>query len=336
MPYTGCEPGNPHTAGYAREAERPMSLYRECLPQLSDDLFLADAGIETDLIFNRGIEIREFAAHTLLPDQRGRAAMADYFRAFLALARDAQAGFILDSQTWKAHPHWARALGVAAEELRRVNRESIDFIAGLRDEFAGGKPIVLAGIVGPRGDAYAPEEAVAAREAEDYHATQVGWLAGTEVDFIAGTTFTQSDEAIGLVRAARAAGMPVVVSFTVETDGRLPSGQSLEEAIRSVDAATDAAASYFGVNCAHPDHFFHVLDDADWARRIRSLRCNASRRSHAELDASDTLDDGDPHELGRQYAGIMERMPWINIVGGCCGTDLRHVAEIARAARARS
>ncbi|MDH4109260.1 MAG: homocysteine S-methyltransferase family protein [Gammaproteobacteria bacterium] len=314
-----------------------MSLYRHRLPQLSGDLFLADAGIETDLMFNHGIEIREFAAHTLLPDESGRQAMADYFRAFLSLARDAGAGFILDSQTWKAHPHWARSLGATVEELRDANRESIDFIAGLRREFASNaRPIVLAGIIGPRGDAYAPELAVAAREAERYHATQVGWLAETDADFIAGVTFTQSDEAIGLVRAARAAGMPVVISFTVETDGCLPSGQALGEAIRAVDDATDAAAAYFGVNCAHPDHFFHVLEDADWARRLRSLRCNASRRSHAELDRSDTLDAGNPRELGRQYADILDRLPWVNVVGGCCGTDLRHVTAIARAARARS
>jgi len=314
-----------------------MSLYREHLPQLSGGLFLADAGIETDLIFNHGIEISEFAAHTLLPDARGRRAMADYFRGFLSLARDSGAGFILDSQTWKAHPHWADALGATVEELRLANRESIDFIAGLRDEFAGdGMPIVLAGIVGPRGDAYAPEATVAAREAEEYHATQVDWLAETAADFIAGTTFSQSDEATGLVRAARAAGMPVVISFTVETDGRLPTGQPLGDAIRAVDDATGSAAAYFGVNCAHPDHFFHVLEDADWARRIRSLRCNASRRSHAELDASDTLDAGNPTELGSQYEAILRRMPWVNIVGGCCGTDLRHVTEIARAAMARS
>jgi len=314
-----------------------MSLFREHLPQLSGGLFLADAGIETDLIFNHGIEISEFAAHTLLPDARGRRAMADYFRGFLSLARDSGAGFILDSQTWKAHPHWADALGATIEELRLANRESIDFIAGLRDEFAGdGMPIVLAGIVGPRGDAYAPEATVAAREAEEYHATQVDWLAETAADFIAGTTFSQSDEATGLVRAARAAGMPVVISFTVETDGRLPTGQPLGDAIRAVDDATGSAAAYFGVNCAHPDHFFHVLEDADWARRIRSLRCNASRRSHAELDASDTLDAGNPTELGSQYEAILRRMPWVNIVGGCCGTDLRHVTEIARAATARS
>jgi homocysteine S-methyltransferase len=182
-----------------------------------------------------------------------------------------------------------------------------------------------------RGDAYAPETNVAANKAEQYHAKQLTWLAETEVDMVSALTFTQSDEAIGIVRAARSVGLPIVVSFTVETDGNLPTGQSLSEAIKAVDKATDADAAYFMVNCAHPDHFSHVLEDSDWARRVRGIRCNASRKSHAELDESETLDDGDPIELGNQYSEIRDRMPWLNIFGGCCGSDLRHVTQIATA-----
>lgn len=309
-----------------------MAMYRNQLPQLSGDLFLADAGAETDLIFNHGIEIREFAAHTLLPDEKGRAALADYFRGFLSLARDSDAGFILDSPTWKAHMHWADDLGASETELRHANRDSVAFIAGLRDEYAGNaKPIVLNAIIGPRGDAYTPETAITADEAEAYHAKQIGWLAETEADMVTAATFTQSDEAVGFVRAAQAAGLPVAISFTVETDGNLPTGQSLGDAILAVEAQTGSAAAYFMVNCAHPDHFAHVLDDSDWARRIHGIRCNASRKSHVELDESETLDDGDPVELGAQYRAIYERMPWLNIFGGCCGSDLRHVTAIARA-----
>ena len=309
-----------------------MSKYRKELPQLSGDLFLMDAGIETDLIFNRGIEIREFAAHTLLPNPDGREAIADYFRAFLSLANKHDAGFVLDSQTWKAHPHWAEDLAESEQELHQANMDSIAFIAKLRDEFSGNsRPIVLNGVIGPRGDAYAPEARLAVREAEEYHASQIGWLAETEIDMVTATTFTQSDEAVGVVRAAQSAGLPVVISFTVETDGRLPTGQLLNEAIAAVDDATDAAAAYFMVNCAHPDHFFDVLDDSAWARRIRGLRCNASRLSHAELDECEVLDDGDPVELANQYKAIATTMPWLNVFGGCCGSDLRHVAEIATA-----
>ena len=259
-----------------------MSKYRSELPQLSGDLFLTDAGLETDLIFNHGIEIREFAAHTLLPDEHGREAVANYLRGFLSLANEHDAGFVLDSQTWKAHLHWAADLGESEQELRQSNEDSVAFIAGLREEFSGNKkPIVLNGVIGPRGDAYAPEARLATNEAQEYHSKQIGWLAETDVDMVTALTFTQSDEAIGAVRAAQAAGLPVVISFTVETDGSLPTGQPLKDAIAAVDDATEAAAAYFMVNCAHPDHFVNVLDDADWARRIRGLRCNASRLSHA-------------------------------------------------------
>jgi len=308
-----------------------MGSYRNSLPQLSGDIFLADAGIETDLMFNHGFEIPEFAAHLLLSDAGARKAMAEYFHGFLELARIAGTGLILDSQTWKAHPHWADVLGASRDELRDANRESIAFIAGLRDQYSRKcKSIVLNGIIGPCGDGYAPDSRVAAAEAEEYHSAQIGWLAETEVDMVTATTFTQANEAIGVVRAAQKAGLPVVVSFTVETNGRLPDGHSLEEAILAVDKATQSAPAYFMVNCAHPDHFFDVLGDSAWTRRIRGIRCNASRKSHAELDQSDHLDDGDPAELANQYMMLTKTMPWLNIFGGCCGTDLRHVTQIAR------
>jgi homocysteine S-methyltransferase len=313
-----------------------MSRYRDNLPQLSGDLYLTDAGVETDLMFNHGIEIREFASHTLLPDAAGREALADYFRGFMSLANEYDAGYILDSQTWKAHMHWARDLGEDEVFLRNANEESIAFMIELRNEFSGNaKPIVLNADIGPQGDAYAPEAEVAAEQAEKYHSKQLGWLAATDVDMVTAMTFTQSDEAIGVVRAAKKVGLPAVVSFTVETDGNLPTGQPLGEAIQSVDEATDAAAAYFMVNCAHPDHFFHLLGDSDWAHRIRGVRCNASRLSHAELDECEELDDGDPVELGEQYRLLYAKMPWLNIFGGCCGSDLRHLTQIAAAVAGR-
>lgn len=309
-----------------------MARYRNRLPQFSGDLFLTDAGLETDIIFNRGVDIPEFAAHGLLANPEGRETLADYLRGFLSLAGRTGTGFILDSQTWKAHMHWAKDLGASEEDLRAANHDAVAFIAGLREEFsANTKPIVLNGLVGPRGDAYAPEEAIAVQEAEEYHAKQIGWFAETEVDMVSALTFTQADEAIGIVRAAKSAGLPIVVSFTVETDGKLPTGQPLSSAVDAVDAATDGAAAYFMVNCAHPDHFFHLLGDEGWARRIRGIRCNASRMSHAELDQCEVLDDGNPEEFGDQYRAISEKMPWLNVFGGCCGSDLRHVTRIAQA-----
>jgi len=309
-----------------------MSRYRKELPQLAGGLFLNDAGLETDIIFNKGVEIREFAAHTLLSDPVGREVMASYFREMLSLAKSKGAGFILDCPTWKAQMHWANNLNATEAEIRQANMDAVAFAAGLREEFSkNDQPIVINALIGPRGDAYTPDVAIAAAEAEKYHAKQIGWLAESEIDMVTALTFTMADEAIGAVRAARAVGIPIVVSFTVETDGRLPTGEALGNAIRRVDAATDNAAAYFMVNCAHPDHFSGVIGDGAWPKRIRGLRCNASRLSHAELDECEVLDDGNPVELGRQYVELRERMPWLNVFGGCCGTDLRHVTEIANA-----
>jgi S-methylmethionine-dependent homocysteine/selenocysteine methylase len=308
-----------------------MPLYRNALPQLSGDFYLTDAGVETDLIFNRGIAIREFAAFTLLAEPRGRAALSRYFEGFLQLANDRNAGFVLDSTTWKAHSHWGKALGADAAALRAANDDAIAFTADLRARFAANaKPVVLSAVIDPRGDAYRPEQTIEMNAAEDYFGEQLGWLAKTEADMVSAITFNQASEAAGLVRAARSAGMPVVVSFTVETNGALPTGQSLADAIAQVDDATAGHPAYYMINCAHPDHFAGALTDASWVRRIRGIRANASRKSHAELDASTSLDAGNPKELADQYRALAKNMPWLNVFGGCCGTDLRHVTEIAR------
>jgi len=308
-----------------------MSIYRNNLPQMNGGIFLTDAGLETDLIFNKDIEIREFAAHTLLPEEKGRAAVENYLKGFLNLARKADTGLILDSQTWKAHMHWAEDLGATEGDLQSANQEAIDLIASLRKEFSdNNKPIVLNGVVGPRGDAYAPDQLLSVDESHKYHSQQLAWLAQTEIDMVTALTFTQADEATGFVLAAKDLSLPCVVSFTVETDGNLPTGQSIAKAIEQVDNDSDGYVAYFMINCAHPDHFNHLLGDEPWARRIKGIRCNASRMSHAELDECETLDDGNPHELGEQYRQIKETMPWLNIFGGCCGSDLRHVTEIAK------
>ena len=309
-----------------------MAIYRQALPQLSGDFFLSDAGLETDLMFNEGIDIPDFATHTLLPKPEGRAALARYYRRFLELAREHKTGYILETQTWKAHMRWADDLGATAEDLIRATQESAEFAKTLRAEFSNNEgPIVISGVVGPCGDAYAPEKIFSADEAEAYHAQQIGWLADADVDMVSAFTMTQCGEAIGIVRAAQAAEIPAVISFTLETDGRLPTGQPLAEAISEVDEATGSGAAYFMLNCSHPTHFSHVLEDAPWSRRIRGVCCNASRKSHAELDQSNELDAGDPAEFGRLHRELKEKLPWLNVFGGCCGCDFRHVSEITRA-----
>ncbi len=308
-----------------------MTTPRKALPQLDGGIYLTDAGLETDLIFNRGVELAEFASHKALEHATGRAELAAYYRGFLSLARDLRTGFVLDTPTWRAQPYFAAALGATVPELAAANRDAVDFVAGLRREYRGNTgPILLNGVVGPRGDAYAPEARLTAAEAEDYHAGQLGWLAATDVDMVSAVTFTQMDEAIGFVRAASRLKVPAVVSFTVETDGTLPTGQRLADAIAGVDTATQGYASYFMINCAHPDHFSGQLE-GDWVRRIRGLRCNASRMSHAELDDAEELDTGNPAELSQIYAQLHRSLPWLNVFGGCCGSDLRHITAIATA-----
>jgi homocysteine S-methyltransferase len=305
---------------------------RDRLPQLSSGRpFLTDGGLETSLTFQQRIDLPCFAAFPLVSDEAGREALTRYFEPFLALARERGAGFVLDTPTWRANPDWAARLGYSGEALAGANREGVALAERLRAG-ADGIPVVISGTVGPRGDGYVAGDLMSADEAERYHSAQIGTFADTAVDMICALTLTYAEEAVGIVRAAAAADIPVVVSFTVETDGRLPSGQSLGDAIRQVDAETDGAAAYFMINCAHPTHFSGVLERGDgWLSRIGGLRANASAKSHAELDATDELDDGDPVELGAQHAELRPLLPEVRVLGGCCGTDHRHVAEISKA-----
>ena len=308
-----------------------MRRYRNALPQLDGTLYLTDAGLETDLIFNHGIEIPAFAAHTLLDDQKGRHALIDYFEGFVRLAAEFDAGLILDTVTWKAHRHWQNDVGQSMEQIVAANRRAVELIVEIRDRADNTLPIVLNAPIGPRGDAYRPERVIEASDARSYYREQLGWLKSTAIDMVTGLTFNQASEAEGLVAAAHEQDLPVVISFTVETDGRLPTGQPLWEAIEQVDTGQGGPPAYFMINCAHPEHFDRILHAGDWRRRLRGIRANASRCSHAELDEAPELDPGDPLELASQYRGLKDRLPWLNVFGACCGADLRHVRAIASA-----
>lgn len=312
-----------------------MPKYRDRLPQAGGSLFLTDGGIETTLIFHDGFDLPCFAVFDLLKSDRGRAALRAYFRRYIDIALDHGTGFILESPGWRASADWGEKLGYSKADLARANREGIAMLAALRAEHESETtPMVISGCIGPRGDGYDPGRVMRPGEAEAYHAEQAGTYAGTEADMITAITMTNAAEAIGVARAAKAAGMPVAISFTLETDGNLPTGQPLREAIAEVDRATGAAPDYYMINCAHPAHFAAVLDEAPWMDRVRGLRANASMLSHAELDAATELDAGDPEDLARRYATLRSRFPGLTVLGGCCGTDHRHVAAIARACAA--
>ena len=309
--------------------------YRDHLPQLDGGLFLTDGGLETTLIFHEGWDLPCFAAFVLLDSDRGRKALRDYYDRYVPMAIAVGAGFILESPTWRANPDWGTKVGYGSQALARNNRAAIEFLLNLRDRYeTPGSPMVVSGAIGPRGDGYVACEMMTADEAAHYHALQIGLLRDAGADLVSAFTMTNASEAHGIALAAKDANMPCAISFTVETDGRLPSGETLAFAIGKVDAATGNGPAYYMINCAHPTHFDHVLDAGGaWMKRIRGIRANSSRASHAELDNAPELDIGDPLELGGQYAELKRRFPHINVLGGCCGTDHRHVDCISTACR---
>jgi S-methylmethionine-dependent homocysteine/selenocysteine methylase len=310
-----------------------MTTNGHVLPQLGGDLYLSDGGLETTLIFHDGLDLPYFAAFTLLKDAAGRETLRRYYRNYAAIAREQGVGFVLDSATWRASQDWGDKLGYSADALAEANRQSIALLQELREQYQGERtPIVINGAIGPRGDGYDPGEVMTEDQAQTYHAAQIATFRDAGADMVSAITMTNIPEAVGITRAAQAAGIPAVVSFTVETDGKLPTGESLKDAIEAVDSATGNGPAYYMINCAHPTHFDSVLSTGEpWLERIRGLRANASALSHAELDEAEELDDGDPVELGGQFRELTAKLPNLNVLGGCCGTDHRHIAAIVSA-----
>ena len=305
------------------------------LPLSVDGYFLSDGGIETTLIFHDGVDLPLFASFVLLDSKEGRRALTDYYERHIAVARAHNLGFILESPTWRSSRDWGRELGYSAAELDRVNADAIYLMRTLRNRHEDSvSPLVISGCVGPRGDGYVPGELMTSIEARDYHAPQIAAMATAGADMITAITMNNTPEALGIALAAKDQDVPVVIAFTVETDGALATGQTLADAIRQVDEATGGYPHYFMVNCAHPDHFDHVLhDEGEWLNRIGGVRANASRMSHAELDESEVLDDGNPTELGEDYRRLMKLLPNLRVMGGCCGTDHRHVDAMGHACK---
>jgi homocysteine S-methyltransferase len=310
-----------------------MSKYRNPLPQPGQRAFLTDGGLETTLIFHDGFELPDFAAFVLLENDAGRQALRDYYRRYLDIAHASQLGFVLESPTWRASADWGRRLGYDREALRRINMAAVDLMKELRDDYDSPQtPIVISGNIGPRGDGYVAADKMTAAEAAAYHADQVDAFAESGVDLVSAITMTYAEEARGVVAAASRRGLPSVISFTTETDGRLPDGMPLRSAISAVDGSGEDAPAYYMINCAHSEHYCDALDDgAGWTTRIRGLRSNASRLSHAELDEAEVLDDGDPSEFASSHRQLKERFAHLTVFGGCCGTDHRHVGAVCEA-----
>lgn len=315
---------------------KATAKYRDRLPQRSQQVFLTDGGMETTLIFHDGLDLPCFASFTLLKTPEGRERTSAYYGLYAELARRARLGFVLETPTWRANRDWAEKLGYGREALAQANRDAIDLMAELRDRYETPEsPFVISGNIGPRGDGYDPSRIMSVKEAQDYHGEQVAVFRDTAADMVSAFTMNYVNEATGIALAAKAAAMPVVISFTVETDGRLPTGETLKQAITQVDKATGAAPVYYMINCAHPTHFREALAAGEsWVKRIGGLRANASRRSHAELDQATELDAGDPVEFGHLHADLRRMLPHVTVLGGCCGTDHRHVEQISFACEA--
>lgn len=303
-----------------------MAKYRSNLPQVNGKTLLTDGGLETVMIFHEGIELPEFASFSMLNSEEGRQKLRDYFTSYDNIARKHETGMLLESPTWRACQDWGVRLCLSRTEIEAANRDAISFLEDIPDAHeTAASPMVIGGCLGPRDDGCDPGTLMTVAEARSYHAHQIRILADTAADMISALTMNNVEEATGVALVARDAEIPAAIGFTVETDGLLPTRQPLKEAIAEVDHATDAYPAYFMINCAHPTHFKHVLNGLD---RVQGLRANASSCNHEELD------DGNPAELGQQFADLIRDNPQLTVVGGCCGTDHRHIAEIGQVTRA--
>ncbi|MDR7086178.1 S-methylmethionine-dependent homocysteine/selenocysteine methylase [Aeromicrobium panaciterrae] len=291
---------------------------------LDGSSWVTDGGLETDLIFNHGIDLPEFASFPLVENADGVAVLERYYAGYAVIAAAAGAGLLVETPTWRANPDWGQVLGYNAEGLDRANRAAVD-LARRAATTSGLDSTLVSGVVGPRGDGYLaggedPDEAA------EYHSAQVRSFAAAGADLVHGMTITGPAEGIGIVRAARDSGLPVAISFTVETDGVLPDGSTLAAAVGRLEA--EAPADWYGVNCAHPTHVLPALDGAAWQQRLRFFRPNASTMSHAELDEMEVLDAGDMSLLSSSASTLRGQVPTLGVLGGCCGTDSRHVAAL--------
>ena len=295
------------------------------LPHASDKYFLVYAGTGTDLIFNHGIELPGFASFPLLEQPETRAVLAGQMQALVQLAGEMGTGCILDAPTWMANADRAAPLGYDAESLRDVNKAGVALMEEVR-QASGRDDVLVSACIGPRYDPYADIPSMTVEQARQYHGVQLAVLKETTVDLVTAYTFNRTSEAAGCVLAAKDIGLPIVMSLVVETDGCLADGTKLVDAVNQIEAETEGAALFYMVNCAHPTHFANALRAHP---RLKGVVANASSCSHAELDEAEDLDEGDPAQLGQQIADIMRGNTSIRVFGGCCGTDMRHLKQMA-------
>ena len=307
-----------------------MNKYRDDLPQLNGKTFLTDGGLETTLIFHQEIDLPHFASFDILARPNGKEILRDYYHDYIRIAKKQKLGFVLESPTWRANKDWGYKMGYTTESLKNINTIAIAHLDEIRNDLEDEEsPMVISGCIGPRGDGYLLSDTMSVEEARVYHHEQISTFSNSSADLVTSHTVNYSSEALGMVLAAMDNKMPIAIGFTVETDGKLPSGESLKEAIEKVDEVSGSYPSYYMVNCAHPTHFKEVLKgNGRWKNRIMAIRANASTKSHAELDECEHLDTGDKYQLAHDYQDLRKLLPNLKVVGGCCGTDQNHLEEI--------
>ncbi|HEY8592653.1 MAG TPA: homocysteine S-methyltransferase family protein [Sphingomicrobium sp.] len=303
-------------------------------PFLSGLRYLAEGGQETELMYGHGFELPKFALFPLLDDAAAVVQLKAMYEAVLQVAVRHRMSVMLGGLDYRASPDWAGLLGIDAVRLADYQHRSVAFLREVAEPYLEKLPhILVSGIVGPQGDAYERNQTVTASSAEAYHGTQMDNLASAGVDLVQAMTFTSSHEAIGVIRAAQARELPIVVSFMTDSPDE-PGGQrSFRQTIEDVDRATDSYALFYGINCAHPREFEPLLrDQGEWLNRIGLLRPNASAKDKVELCQIGHLERGDARELAQLMGVLAARLPNVRVLGGCCGTWDEHLDLIAGAA----
>ena len=308
-------------------------MARRPLPQTAGSTLLTDSGIETEIIFGVGRDLPAFAVFPLLSDDEGRVILERYYREHVAVAAEHGLGYVFETPSYRSSADWGTTLGYSQEELDSIDREGVAFLEWIRDTSSDRLgPSPVSGLLGPRGDGYVVGATMSSELSRAYHSHQIEVFADAGCDLVSGCTLNYADEGLGIALAARDHDIPVMLYFTLETDGRLPDGSRLRDAIRRVDDAAGGYVAYYGINCAHPDHIQVALGDLDVeSSRVRAIRANASRLSHAALDVAEELDQGDPVELAVGYSRLRQALPNVSVFGGCCGTSVTHISHIAAA-----
>ena len=299
-------------------------------------MVLTDAGLETVLVFEEGLDLPHFAAFPLLDSDEGRVVLRRYYEPFLRLARDRGSAFVLSSPTWRANPDWGELLGYDDKALAELNGRAVAFLEQVRDEVMPAEErdaVVIEGCIGPRSDAYSPTLRMDAASAAEYHGFQLPSVCRCRLR--AGvSTDAQLPGGSDRSRSRGSNGRP-------SDRGQLHRRDRRTVAERRFDRASDPRRGrgnrrhrpllHDQLRPPQPLRSCGAALKGQARRRIHGLRANASMKSHAELDAAEDLDAGDPTDLARRYVALRRELPELHVLGGCCGTNLSHVTAISRA-----